>query len=173
MSMPSSRPHHNKYFPIVLFALSLGLIDCADARKADRQQAMDINANNGDWSTAESGISELSGAVHIEQGSLKIDADKARIQHGKKEIESVVLFGTPARLQEELDDGSGMVNASAREIQYDLNKNEVLLIGAVEVKKPRGKLTGERIRYDLGSGRMNAEGGSSRIQMRLEPAKVK
>ncbi len=171
--MPNLHQHRNRYFALILFALSLSSVECVDARKSDRQQAMDINANNGDWSTAESGTSELTGAVHIEQGSLKIDADKARIQHGKKEIESVVLFGNPARLQEELDDGSGMVNASAREIQYDLGKNEVLLIGSVEVKKPRGLLTGERIRYDLGSGRMNAEGGSSRIQMRLEPAKAK
>jgi lipopolysaccharide export system protein LptA len=66
------------------------------------------------------------------------------------------------------------MKASAKQIVYMLNAEQIDLLGNVVIDQPRGSMRGESIRYDIKSGRLTGGGDGSRIQMRLEPkAQVK
>lgn len=139
------------------------------ALKADRQAPMEIRAETGDAMLAGDGDVRLQGNVAIQQGSFLAEAATAVISRKAGGLDRAVLDGQPARLQQQLDEG-GLLRARARRIDYDLKTETVVLSGDVEVQQPRGTLRGERITYDLKTGRLDAGGGEGgRIFMRIEP----
>jgi lipopolysaccharide export system protein LptA len=149
-------------------ALLLALGASAQAATADREQPIDVLASTGDATLAD-GDSILRGEVMITQGSLEIRADTAVLSRLAGEVSQVVFEGAPASLQQ-VDDRGAPVKVRARKVTYRPASNQVVLEGDVEVEQPQGTLRGERVTYDMGSGRLNAEGGASeRIRMRIEP----
>jgi len=157
--------------------MSLALSLCAllaptslHAASADRQQPMDIDASAIDGTLADSGDVELSGDVTITQGSLDIRADTAKLTRADGEVVQVLLLGSPAALKQ-IDDAGNPISVRARQVLYRPQSNEVELSGAVEVDQPRGTMRGERIRYDMASGQLKAEGtgADDRIRMRIAP----
>lgn len=144
----------------------------ASAASADRQQPMDIDAGSIDGTLADSGDVNLSGAVVISQGSLDIRAESAVVTRAEGEVVQVLLTGNPAALKQ-IDDAGNPVSVRAKQVLYRPQSNEVELTGEVEVDQPRGSMRGERIRYDMASGQLHADGGgtSERIRMRIAPAR--
>lgn len=154
----------------LLVLLAWFAIAPAQARKRDREQPMDVGSDSLQASTTD-GISTLSGNVRMTQGTLNVGADKAVVhQNDKHEIARVELFGAPATLVEELDEG-GMLDARARTMDYDLNTQLVVMTGDVVVKQPRGELRGEKVTYDLGTGKLtgSGEGAAGRVQLHIAP----
>jgi len=153
------------------FAALLGLLlaQPALALQQDRLQPMDIRAERWEAVLSETGDARLSGGVEIIQGSLRAESSTAVMSRVSGEVRRAVLEGNPARLQQEMDEG-GLMRATARSIDYDLSTEVVVLSGNVVVNQPRGELRGERITYDLKTGRLDAGGGEGgRIHMRIEP----
>ena len=153
----------------VALALLFALGASAQGATADREQPIDIDSQNIEGSLADTGDVTLSGDVNIRQGSLEIRADTAVLSRLAGEVSQVVFEGAPASLQQ-VDDRGAPVKVRARKVTYRPASNQVVLEGDVEVEQPQGTLRGERVTYDMGSGRLNAEGGASeRIRMRIEP----
>ncbi len=142
----------------------------ASALQSDREKAMDIGADSTLADLGENGSAVLSGNVRISQGTLIIESDKATVVRKQGAIDTARLEGAPARLQQDLDAG-GRMNARARNIDYDVSNEVLLLTGSVVVTQPEGDVRGERIRYDLKSGRL--EGGGGRVQMTIPPRAAK
>jgi lipopolysaccharide export system protein LptA len=78
----------------------------------------------------------------------------------------------PRRL-EQVDDKGQAVNASARQIIYQPAADIIELLGNVVIEQPQGNLTGERITYHLGTGRIQADGQGGRVSMRMNPKPAK
>jgi lipopolysaccharide export system protein LptA len=153
------------------FAALLGLLLAQPvlALQQDRSQPMDIRAERWEAVLAETGDARLTGGVEIVQGSLRAESATAVMTRVAGEVRRALLEGQPARLQQEMDEG-GLMRATARSIDYDLSSEVVVLSGNVVVNQPRGELRGERITYDLKTGRLDAGGGEGgRIHMRIEP----
>jgi len=146
---------------LLLPALAFGL-----AR--DRQQPMDIGADHSDAQLGDDGNAKLGGNVFIEQGSLRIDADQAVVDKKAGEFSRAVFDGQPARMQQALESG-GMVKIRARNIDYDMQADVVVMTGDVVITQPEGELRGERVRYDLKTERMEGGAPGSRVRMRIEP----
>jgi len=146
---------------LLLPALAFGL-----AR--DRQQPMDIGADHSSAQLGDDGKAVLTGNVFIEQGTLRIDADKATVDKQAGEFSRAVFDGEPARMQQALESG-GMVKIRARNVDYDMQADVVVLTGDVVITQPEGELRGERVRYDLKTERMEGGAPGSRIRMRIEP----
>jgi len=142
------------------------------ALQSDREQPMDIAADHTDAMLGADGNAVLSGNVQITQGTLRIESAKARVERRAGVIKSALLEGTPAQLQQALDAG-GQMQARARSIDYDVINEVLLLTGDVVVTQPEGDLRGERIRYDLKSGRLEGGGNGGRVQMRIPPPAAK
>ncbi len=152
-----------------LSALILLLAQPASALQKDRSEPMDIRAERWEAVLSETGDARLSGGVEIVQGSLRAESSTATLSRIDGQARRALLQGSPARLQQELDEG-GLMRATARSIDYDLVAEVVVLSGGVVVNQPRGELRGERIVYDLKTGRLDAGGGEGgRIHMRIEP----
>ena len=73
-------------------------------------------------------------------------------------------------IEQALDSG-GQMQARARKVDYDLVADVLVLTGDVVVTQPEGDLRGERIRYDMKTGRLEGGGDGGRVQMRIEPRK--
>jgi len=153
---------------LTVFALPCG----ARAASADRQEPVDVNANTIDGSLADDGESVLSGAVRITQGSLQVQSETARVTRSGGDLQKVLLEGAPATL-EQVDDKGQPVKASAHQIIYQPDSETIELLGGVVIVQPQGNLTGERVTYHLGTGRILAGGEGGRVSMRMNPKATK
>lgn len=155
-------------------ALSLILLAAAVAagpalaKSTDRQQPMDLSAANMDALLSDDSVSTLEGSVTIRQGSLEVDADRAEIHRKAGEIDRIVLTGSPARLRQISDQGEPM-DASAAQVVYTISSEVMLLTGNVVITQPRGNLSGETVKYDITTGRLDGGGDGQRVQMRILP----
>jgi lipopolysaccharide export system protein LptA len=155
----------------LLLALMLSALPVM-ALESDRNQAMDITARDSDIDL-ESGVHQLIGKIEIRQGSLLIEADRGEVHQpgGGQEVSRVVLEGTPARLEQALDNGAGFMRARAARIDFDRASNTIVMTGGVRIEDPRGTLTGERVSYDITRGRVQGQssGEDGRVRFVIPP----
>jgi len=154
-----------------VFSLLLALSSSAMALEADRSKPVDVSADRSETSQ-KAGTTVLTGNVRISQGTMLIIADKAEVfQPEGANISRVLLTGSPATLEQDLDANGGRMKAAARTIDYALQSSKVTLRQQVRVEQTRGTLTGELIEYDIKTGQLKGGGGgdAGRIQMRIQP----
>ena len=144
----------------------------AFAKSADRGQEMKIQADNADYTTDGSRPSVLVGNVTIAQGTLDVRSGRAEISHQNGQPVRVLLSGGRVQLKQQLDSG-GWVTAMADKVDYDLKAEVATLTGNVLLEQSgaqANKLTGQRVVYNMKSGRMNAgEPGKSRVNIVIPP----
>jgi len=140
------------------------------ALESDRQQPLEVNANSTDGTLGD-GITTLRGDVDIRQGTLHITADEAEVSKVDGRVNSVTFRGKPAFLEQEIEE-QGLVQATARTIEYQVANGLVTLTGAADVKHPQYQISGELLTYDLNIQHFegSADGnGNGRIHIRLDP----
>jgi lipopolysaccharide export system protein LptA len=149
--------------------LMLCLPALAQARSTDRDAEMQIDATGLDTFLTDDGETRLTG-VTIAQGTLKIEAADATVTRAKGEITRILLEGTPAKLQQQNDNGE-LMRAHARRIDHDPVGEMIVLTGAVEVDQGSDTLRGEKLTYDTKSGRLTAAGGAGdgKVRMTIKP----
>ncbi len=135
------------------------------ALKTDREQEMTINSDRG---FAEGDHAELTGNVKIDQGSLKIRASHAVIDQKNGEVERVVFDGTPATLQQQIEN-QGLMNAEAANIDYRLSEDKVVLSGDVRIQRPTGTMRTERVTYFIKTGLLDAGDQAGGVTMTIKP----
>jgi lipopolysaccharide export system protein LptA len=140
----------------------------ASARDSDRNQPMDIESDHQAGTLDGNSVNTLTGNVMIKQGTLDIRAAKADIHQRGGEVVRAVLTGSQAILKQQMDDGSPMT-AKADRIDYDMSTDVVLLTGNYTVTTPRGTTSGQRLTYDLKSGRIESGGQGGRVKMTIQP----
>jgi lipopolysaccharide export system protein LptA len=152
----------------VLLALFLSP-DVADARSSDRNKPMDIDAGAQSGTFDSDAVNVLSGGVNIRQGTLDIKAARAEITLVGGDPTRAVLTGSPVTLSQQMDDGTPM-SARAAKVDYNLRTEVVVFTGDVRIQQPRGTMNGERIVYNLQTGRVESGGeGNGRVRMRILP----
>lgn len=150
---------------VVLFACST-----AQATQADRDQPVNVTANSFSGSQ-DSGKTTFTGNVKIDQGTLHADGNSAVGYFDQNnQVQRVVLTGSPAHMQQKLDDGT-MVHGQANTIDYTVSQNTVVLTGdASVVQEGKGSFHGAKLTYNTGSGQINGEGGTGgQVHMTLQP----
>jgi len=151
---------------IVALLLTAG---AADARRADRNEPMDIDAGHQAGTLDDSAPIVLSQGVVITQGTLNIEAERAEITTRGGDPRRVVLTGSPATMIQEMDSGEPMT-ARANRIDYNIASDSMVLTGDAHVQQPQGNMRSQRIVYNMETERVEAGGeGAGRVQMRLEP----
>jgi lipopolysaccharide export system protein LptA len=140
------------------------------ALESDRHQPLEVNANSTDGTLGD-GITTLRGDVDIRQGTLHITADEAEVSKVDGRVNSVTFRGEPAFLEQEIEE-QGLVQATARTIEYQVANGLVTLTGEADVKHPQYEISGELLTYDLNLQHFqgSADGnGNGRIHIRLDP----
>lgn len=142
----------------------------AMARTSDRNQPMDIDAGRQEGTLDDRAPTILSGGVTIRQGTLDIRSNRAEISiSGSGDPQRAVLTGSPVVLRQQMDDGTPMT-ARANKVDYNLQTEVVVFTGNVSIEQPRGTMSGERVVYNLKTGRVDSGGeGAGRVRMRIQP----
>lgn len=138
------------------------------ALKSDRQQQLLINADTTEGTLGD-GIAVLRGNVEIHQGSILVRADKAEVEKVDGRVRTVLLTGTPALLQQEIEK-EGAVTATAQTISYQVGPGIVTLTGAADVNHPQYHINGEVLIYDLNLQHFQGSGGDGNGRIRIELA---
>ena len=150
-------------------ALALAVAGTAHARSSDRNQPMDLKSDRSSCGVDDTGACEFAGNVLITQGTLNISAARATMHRNDGDVSRVVLTGSPVILRQQMDDGTPMTSRAAQ-VDYDLRSEVVVFTGDVSIRQPRGTLSGERIVYNLQTGRVEGGGeGAGRVHMRILP----
>ena len=160
---------HRLAEPLFVLAIALVATGAAHARSSDRNKPMDIDAGRQEGTLDDSSPTILSGGVHITQGTLDIQSSTATISTRNGDPSRAVLTGAPVVLKQQMDDGTPMT-ARASQVDYDLSTETVVFTGNVVIDQPRGSMSGQRVVYNMKTGRVDSGGqGNGRVKMRILP----
>ena len=157
---------HRPWLVICMLILSFPLL----ALESDRQKPLEVSADSTDGTLGD-GITILRGNIDIRQGTLHITADEAEVSKVDGRVSSVTFRGSPASLEQEIEE-QGLVNATAKTIDYQVASGLVTLEGDADVQHPQYQISGELLTYDLNVQHFQGSGdeeGNGRIHIRLDP----
>lgn len=153
----------------LLAIVALAAAGSAGARSTDRNQPMDTESDHQNGTFTGDSVNQLSGNVHITQGSLDVRAARAEITMRDGEAVRAVLTGAPVVLTQQMDDGTP-ITARASTVDYNLKAQTATFTGNVQIQQPRGTMTGARVVYNLDTGNIESGGeGNGRVRMHILP----
>jgi lipopolysaccharide export system protein LptA len=130
---------------------------------------MELSSDEGDCTLNDTGVCIFVGNVQIRQGSLQIQSGRAELHRLGGDPTRALLTGSPVTLKQQMDDGTPMT-ARAAKVDYNLRTEVVVFTGNVRIEQPRGSMSGERVVYNLQTGRVESGGeGNGRVRMRILP----
>jgi lipopolysaccharide export system protein LptA len=113
----------------------------------DREQPIHITADKA-VRDEKRGVTIYSGNVEMRQGSLELDADSLTIFHEAEDADKIIARGAPAKMRQQPEIDSGIVNAHAEEITYLRRSERVNLRSGAHLERDDGTLvTGDSIDY--------------------------
>lgn len=157
--------------PTNLKLLALALLISAGAQAQTRDQPIQIEANQAEYSDR-TGISTYTGNVVLTQGSLVLTGSTLTVTRNQDSgsIEAV-LVGEPATLAKAADaDNAEPVDGRAQRMEYQSGAAVVTLKGNAYVKRGGDAISGEIIKHDLNSARTEAQSsGGERVKITIQP----
>lgn len=145
----------------------------------DDTQTMFIDADTHEFDIR-AGTTTFLGNVVLQQGSLKINANKV-VYYGKFEkgkvdsAKKIVATGNPARFQQTPKENSPPVTAVANTLEYSASNETLFLIENASLDQDGTSLSGNRIEYDVkkalvkAGGKTSADGTKERVRMVIPP----
>lgn len=159
---------------IAATVLSVALAPAAVGLPEDRLKAIEITAERAERNELE-GYTIYSGAVVLEQGSLRIEADRVTIFHDREAADRIVAHGEPATLRQQPALDRGPVTASARRIVYERSRELIVLRESASIEQEGAVVTGESIQYFMAEQRVRADADNSDTGARVQvfiPAEI-
>ncbi len=151
--------------------LSLLLAGTAGAMSSDRQQALQIDADQADIDQ-QHGVSTYRGNVHLTRGSMKLVADEVVVKHDGGTVHLVTATGSPANYQQ-LSDKQQQIRARAQRMEYNIDTGQLLLLKQAELHQDSNVFASERIVYDSVNDRVNAGANAAspedRVHITIQP----
>ena len=159
--------------PPALLLLSLGLTTLSiSALESDAQQPMLIEANKVEVDEGKN-TSLYLGQVQVDQGTMRLLADQVTVHHrSDRHIKYIIARGEPAIYKQQMDGEQGEMHAFAKRMDYDADRDELILTGEALVIQGTDRIASDRIVYDRAHGRMQA-GGDSRVKIVTTPQSKK
>lgn len=146
--------HLNKYCGIALTAL---LICNANAGQKDFEQPIKVDSKS-QFVDGKTKTSIFRDDVHINQGTLNIDADEVEVIAGQGEGKEIFIArGNPASYSQTMDDGRD-IKAMANEIRYEVASRTLTLDGSAELQQDSSMVKGESIVFNMELEQLIAQG---------------
>jgi lipopolysaccharide export system protein LptA len=159
---------HANLRPLAFCALALASA-ISYALPSDRNQSIEIQSNEA-VRVEPKGLTVYSGNVAIDQGSMKIRAEKVSVYNSGSKVLRIVCEGRPATFKQTPEIDATEVTAEGNTITYNLEQDVILLTGSARLIQEDATLSGERIEYDLKEEIIRAKGGDGdRIRMVIPP----
>lgn len=153
----------------LMFALVSGSLW---ALPSDAQQDLEFESDGWRWD--KNGAMVYEGNVTLQQGSMKIKADKITIHRGEgKRASKVIAIGKPAHFQQIPELNAQPVIAEADRLEYEVDKEILMLLGDAELDQEGSSLnlSANTIEYDVKNGSFraasNVEGNETKKRVRM------
>lgn len=161
---------HGIRLPILLM-LAAFCVPQALALSTDKDQPIDIEADSVDIDEGR-GTSVYRGNVTLNQGSMRLQADRVTVHHRGREATRFVAEGNPVRFRQLPDDGKEYNKARARRAEYEVDSEIITLIDDAELIHGKDTFASDRIVYDRVKATVRggaAAEGKSRVKIRIQP----
>lgn len=144
----------------------------ASALPEDASAPIHIQGDNAEFDQA-NGLLIYTGDVRIDQGSLRVTADRMVVEYRDDQVVKITAKGAPASYQQRLQRDNGLVNADAETIVYHTTSERVELIGDAFLTQEGNEFQGSVINYDISRGQVDAESkGDGPVRMILQPGRM-
>ncbi len=144
------------------FILLASLSSAVLALPSDSKQPIRLLADKATYRQS-TGVTQYSGNVIITQGTLKINADSITLNLSKKRsINTAIAKGRPARMEQVISKAKGKVQGRASSIEYNNLTGIITLSGNAKLTQNGASFAGEKIRYSLKAGDVEALGNKQR-----------
>lgn len=124
----------------------------------DSDQELVIQANEAVYD-AGTGVNVLTGTVRIDQGTLRVEADRVTTTSADQRLNRIVAEGAPERpatLRQRVTHGEPFVTARAARIDYAVAEGRLELRGGAFLKQGDREVGGDVISWDMKEGRVSA-----------------
>jgi len=152
----------------LLFALAL-LATGLPALESDQQQPIELSADFADIDESK-GISIYKGNVDIRQGTIRLQADLVTVHHENRRPSKMIAEGGPVRFSQDTE--SGPVKGRAKRAEYEVNTENLVLIGDAVVVQNNDTMRSDRILYDRIRSVVRAGAaaqGKQRVRITIQP----
>lgn len=149
---------------------------------SDRDQPISIEADSA-FVDDVNGITIYEGNALIQQGTLKITADKVKVIMSDSEVIQIIASmerGSEglAHYEQVPDDDEDLVSADAKTITYFIQEEKLHLAGEAYLQQTQNKFSGELLYYNMTTGVVDLKGGgkqsdgkTGRVSITLQPKK--
>ena len=153
-----------------LFALLLALVSgTAFALDSDSMQPIELAADSVDFNEAE-GLSIYKGDVDLRQGSIRLRGDLVTVYQDGLDPKKVVAEGRPVKFEQRID--KGQVKGEALRVEYEVNSENIILIGDAVLTQGKDSMRSDRIVYDRINSVVKAGAaakGKQRVRITIQP----
>lgn len=132
----------------------------------DRTQAIVINADQA-LRDEKQGLTVYSGNVELEQGTLRISADRITIFRIVEDGDKIVAEGRPARMQQLPNAGEELMRANAGVIEYYKAEDRVHLKQDAHIEQGGSIVTGQTIEYFISEQLVKAKSDEAQVDSRV------
>jgi len=158
---------------LLCLAGSSGAADPEAQKQRDEDLPMYVEADSAEFDEAQN-ISVYVGNVIVIQGGTRLVADHVTVHHAPdRKPELIVAQGNPAKYRQAQQDNEP-IDAHALRMEYDTNKDEIILINQAVLIQGADRFGSDRIVYDRAQGRVKAgtsAQGSERVKITITPDK--
>lgn len=139
------------------------------ALPSDREQPISIDADSAERSE-KLGTTIYTGSVQMDQGSLRILADKVTVYSNDEGVEKIIAIGEPAHLQQRPSMDKEIVIARGNEITYTLVNEKIVIVDNAFLEQDGSTTKAKRIDYDVANATAKTS-GNERVKMVIQPQK--
>ena len=158
---------HQNLTKLLFITLSL-LPALAVALPSDREQPINIEADHAQLDD-ERGVTQYKGNAILTQGTLRITGDIITFYYDdNQQITKTIAEGNLATYQQVHKAGEDPVKARAIQMEYHAKTQKIYLLGDGYVLKDGGKITGNRIEYDITKNIVHVNSGPVQIGDKIQ-----
>lgn len=132
----------------LLATLLLIWVTAATALTGDQKQPIHVEADGVEIDDGRN-ISIYTGNVEVRQGSMHMWAAKITVHHKQsRQPHRIIAVGSPVRFRQLVKKDGKEVKARANRMEYDANREEILLLGKAVLTQGKDSFSSDRILYD-------------------------
>jgi lipopolysaccharide export system protein LptA len=136
---------------------------------SDRDQPIEVEADSAELDEG-AGKSVYQGNVIVRQGTIRLEADRVTVLHRGRRPSKVIAIGNPVKFRQRPGGEDKEIRGSADRTEYQIDSEELLLIGNAFLAQGDDSFRSDRIVYDRVAERIKAGAaarGKERVKMTI------
>ena len=161
----------NIHIAAVLLLTTIGLSSTnVSALSTDKDEPAVISADDVEFDFS-TGVRIYRGNVKLDQGTMKLRADKLIVEYKDDVLQKATAFGEPAVFQQRPDDKPNDVIGKGLKMELDEVNNKIILIDNATINDGEKNAAGAMITYDMANDKMKIVGATIKTDAQAKPAK--